>query len=355
MKKKICPYCDQVMDEGMYCRGCRRIVLKPVIWDVDYYLNERHPADETSCQYHGELHTGEMTGGKGAAGARPKPARPAGQTKLKPVRPASGGQSQPGVRIRTRPRIKTKSIGIILILYMMILLASAGVKVFRSVRETSLDISKMFSSVPEAGTAPAWEAGTPEEDFLGQAGAVESELSGQEEAFASGVLSEDEVRAAGLPCNGYVHFDVGEEAAELFESLLDTSSFQWTVNNGSYNWSGSGYTWFDNIYDYELTRGEHYCGYALLKFDTADGRMHGIELAFENGEDMYEAADLSLMLFHELGILEEYQDGQSLFEEAVSGFENGMDGVIFRDGVEISGDVLDDGYHLMRIYAEETE
>ena len=59
MRKRICPYCDQEL-EGRYCRGCRRFVKTPLIVDVNYYLNERHPASEESCQYHGDLHTGEM-------------------------------------------------------------------------------------------------------------------------------------------------------------------------------------------------------------------------------------------------------------------------------------------------------
>ena len=45
MRKRICPYCDQEL-EGRYCRGCRRFVKTPLIVDVNYYLNERHPASE---------------------------------------------------------------------------------------------------------------------------------------------------------------------------------------------------------------------------------------------------------------------------------------------------------------------
>ena len=54
MRKRICPYCDQEL-EGRYCRGCRRFVKTPLIVDVNYYLNERHPASEENCQYHGDL------------------------------------------------------------------------------------------------------------------------------------------------------------------------------------------------------------------------------------------------------------------------------------------------------------
>ena len=51
MKMKICPCCDQPM-EGIYCKGCRKIVWKPVEQDVNYYLNVRHPAYDHDCTFH---------------------------------------------------------------------------------------------------------------------------------------------------------------------------------------------------------------------------------------------------------------------------------------------------------------
>ena len=52
MKQRYCPYCDQKMTSGIYCKGCKRIVLHPYMQDVDYYLNERHPQHESGCLYH---------------------------------------------------------------------------------------------------------------------------------------------------------------------------------------------------------------------------------------------------------------------------------------------------------------
>ena len=51
MKMKICPCCDQPIERN-YCKGCRKIVLKPLEQDVDYYLNTRHPDFEHACTYH---------------------------------------------------------------------------------------------------------------------------------------------------------------------------------------------------------------------------------------------------------------------------------------------------------------
>lgn len=60
MKTKICPCCDQPIT-GIYCKGCRKIVWKPVEQEVHYYLNTRHPEHETNCSFHGDT-TGQSIG-----------------------------------------------------------------------------------------------------------------------------------------------------------------------------------------------------------------------------------------------------------------------------------------------------
>ena len=52
MVKKICPVCDHVMRGNHYCRFCKRWVGHPNVIHATYYLNERHPEDETGCEYH---------------------------------------------------------------------------------------------------------------------------------------------------------------------------------------------------------------------------------------------------------------------------------------------------------------
>ena len=47
MRKKICPVCDRELTAAGYCRLCRRLVFKPVVRDVDYYLNENRPDNQT--------------------------------------------------------------------------------------------------------------------------------------------------------------------------------------------------------------------------------------------------------------------------------------------------------------------
>ena len=52
MQRKICPICDHVMKHGHYCSFCEQWVSRPNIINASYYLNERHPANETGCEYH---------------------------------------------------------------------------------------------------------------------------------------------------------------------------------------------------------------------------------------------------------------------------------------------------------------
>lgn len=54
MAKYSCPVCDRVMKGQHYCSFCRQYVKNPYVSKVNYYLNERHPAFEADCEYHGK-------------------------------------------------------------------------------------------------------------------------------------------------------------------------------------------------------------------------------------------------------------------------------------------------------------
>ena len=51
--KQLCPVCDGTLKAGKFCPVCKKWVRKPNVVDVNYYLNERHPVQETDCEYHG--------------------------------------------------------------------------------------------------------------------------------------------------------------------------------------------------------------------------------------------------------------------------------------------------------------
>lgn len=337
MKKKICPCCDQVIKNGIYCKGCRRIVLRPVIWDVDYYLNERHPASETNCQYHGDLHTGKMT----APESTVSKSAISGSVRSKAVvqrtqtpKPKAKRTPEKGILARLGPA-GAACLGIVII--------GIGIGLFSHLAETSGGIVKWPDSMEEAKAEPvsdkAWEEELPEDNL-------------EENEFYDWERSDEEVKEAGIPCNGYGHLSIEEsEVLPLFEALLSETSFQADCTKYSYNQFMDEATWYNTTYEYDLSRQEDYCGYVNLHFDTVDGRMHGIDLFFGNREDLYEMADLSINLLTELGILNDPPTGRSLFDEALEKDPEGVMRFLLEETLEISCVELDGEYYMMYIGA----
>lgn len=52
MKKHICPICDKAMPTGHFCTNCKSWIKEPWTMDVNFYLNESHPQEESDCDYH---------------------------------------------------------------------------------------------------------------------------------------------------------------------------------------------------------------------------------------------------------------------------------------------------------------
>lgn len=213
MRKRICPCCDQEL-EGRYCRGCRRFVKTPLIVDVNYYLNERHPASEESCQYHGDLHTGEMgggpdrrapyedvekagwTGSKAAAAPKAKAGKNGRSGKKASEAPVSRNQSAGSGRSASRPGRGWAPVWILAAAAAAVIMASGGM-VMNSISHMVPDLEP-DPVYPEAGS---WDEGIS----IGEVWPEETAAGEQE-------LSEEEVRAAGIRCNGYGHLDVnGDE------------------------------------------------------------------------------------------------------------------------------------------------
>lgn len=318
MKKKICPYCDQVIT-GNYCKGCRRFVRKPVSWEVDYYLNERHPASEENCQYHGDLHTGRMVQEKQQI-----------QTKKAPA---------PNQSVRTKPKVRKRLTG------------SKGVLIVAVYVALSLAVSMfgMIKKIMEKGIGTA----VPEYEAQWMGAPVEEIWEPNSEAMEDPQeLSEDEVREAGIPCNGYGHFDMKEEeAVGMLESLLAEHGYgEQEAARYSFNLALDGSTWFNTQYEYILSLDGEYRGYVDLCVDTADGRMHGLEMVTNSVDDMYAVADVAAEMLEKMGVLEEGCSGRELFEETVRNGGDGTYGYMDKDSLEISCTKGDDGFCMMSVY-----
>lgn len=81
MRKRICPICDHEMKTRHYCHFCRSFVRRPDVADINYYLNERHPANERNCEYHARSPlppSVPASGREGRDAGRPAPSRGTG-------------------------------------------------------------------------------------------------------------------------------------------------------------------------------------------------------------------------------------------------------------------------------------
>ena len=99
MVKRICPICDQAMKGKHYCPVCRSYVKNPIIMNRDYYLNERHPAYETDCEYHNPAISREQKPQikKTAHGQTAKPGSGMPHTAAAGIKPGAGfSRNKPG-------------------------------------------------------------------------------------------------------------------------------------------------------------------------------------------------------------------------------------------------------------------
>ena len=70
MQRRICPICDHPIKYGHYCSFCKQWIRNPNYVNATYYLNERHPAHETDCEYH---NAGSASWGKRVQGQAQMP------------------------------------------------------------------------------------------------------------------------------------------------------------------------------------------------------------------------------------------------------------------------------------------
>ena len=303
MKRKICPYCDQTM-EGNYCRGCRRFVGKPISRDVDYYLNERHPADEQNCQYHGDLHTGDT-------GAKRKNTGNAERKKIldqeRAFKQKKASKQKNTLNADRKKRSVFSKVLPVIVVYLVFMVA-----VFLFQTAMRFDWDDLGTKIPES--AEPFEQEPWEETAL----AYESEILEDWER------SVEDVKTAGIPCNGYGHFEVGEETVrEGAEKLLLENGYEVTEPYMfSYNQFHDQTTWYNTEYEYDLMKNGEYLGHMDLQFDTADGRLHGARITTYDKASMDQAAELVVRLFAEMGIMTQPIEGGSLYDEIKSAGES---------------------------------
>lgn len=300
MVQRICPICDQTMKSAHYCKNCKSWVKHPYVRDAAYYLNERHPQDETGCSYH-DMDSQRVlraeqkvmrqpsdlegeTGSNMPSGASASPDgvwKPVGVPKhpgmtqntvlpqrtafpekvpLPPVRPAYrvGGRAMG----EDRPRRSGSSavIGLFLVAAFVSVIASFSGQMFDTVR-----------GIME----PPVEYDIDLGDYTGE----DPDIGYQE-------LDEDDVAAMGERCNARGHFSVqGRQMEQPVLNILERAGLQ-VEHQDTYSYNevyDNGETWYTTWTSISIAGGaEDSYQYVELDFDTGTGELHEISLSLDD-------------------------------------------------------------------------
>lgn len=355
MKTKVCPCCDQPIS-GMYCKGCKKIVLHPVEQNITYYLNTRHPEHETDCSYHGN--TADPGASADSApifrpqkterqvipnqpgkpnhpfhskrpGKQRNPVRPNhSENRGKTIRPLNVEQQQRKVLITLFSVFLT--IFIIVFTIVMINVISilngtygGGLTGFME-REPDISYEQELTATPPDNGISGSSTITLEN------GVLQISLPVPEETRSASMeeweLTDAQVRERGKVCNGFGHFPViFEDCWNLLNNCIADSGYEWGMEVFSYNQFLDEYTWYETIYGYtvyqkEMEKDADYSRYVFLdvNVDTVTGEIHGIDVYSMNRQHMFEVAEAGLKFLHKTGAAAEIPGAEQLYEEAMS-------------------------------------
>lgn len=361
MKTKVCPCCDQPI-EGIYCKGCRKIVWKPVEQDIRYYLNTRHPAGEHDCTYHdgdvrsssSAMSTNEIEAKKAEIRARmlqrkqePKSARP---TSVQTIKRASQPHSSQNDRARKSLIAAVTTV----IVVFVIIFTFVMIGVINTMNDSIY--SDWGEPIPEPlATAPAIEtpldvpAPWPEPDYsMGLPVPAETDFATMEDWE----LTDEEVRAAGVACNGFGHFPmVFDDVVEVLHDGIRDAGYGWSTSVYSYNQFIDEYTWYETVYEFTIHNKEEYAGYLNITVDTATREIHGMELYTKYEKGFFEVADIAVKFLDKIGAAEISVDGTEFFETSYKAQED--DWVTIQNGLEVICEIPggESEFYRMEIYA----
>ena len=306
MKQKICPTCDGKL-KGNYCPFCHKIVRKPLEWDVRYYLNERHPDWETTCDYHSEHQVLEQAESAGSASAfnmseGQETVFQSAQPDIEFDNPYKRSSKRAVPQINVSPTEKPKKKGRI----GKIVLTAVGVCVVLNIIMAVI-ANIDYEKVPEPlASEEAYENAIeiPVPDFTEETGIVISE---EEWNYEEGVkeLSDEEVKercemGLGDRCSTYFHLPVSYEAfAGKIEDYLANAGLsidsydEYTVNLlYSYGEEAEEFSSYNRTMEwYVLEPGMEETDYwsgVSLSSDTASGEIHWFEVALEDREQAFQ-------------------------------------------------------------------
>lgn len=381
MIKKMCPVCDLPVSGINYCPRCKRVIKHPVIQNVDYYLNERHPENEAGCEFHnpyleadhhGESRTAGQKGGGARPGSRTQPgafthsgsgsqggsaARSgSGAGGGSAARSGSGAQSAFGTKPVPRPA-HTEGSGRLPGGYRMAQAngadgtyqrkpsagaGAAGMGRSSGTQNRSRKNSILITGIM-IGLTLLLAAGKYCYNYLlEKANYAVSDDYGYDYDYTE--FSDEEVAAAGKACDGYYHFPAdGESVGSVMLAAVENSGYGYTVDSDSYyvdNYAYDGITYFEcyrSIYltdaanaGYEETDENYFYQYIDLNYDTATGEFHEYSTSLNNEEASLAFLEQFLSeVEEESGIAQEERRTAAIMEEAREMVAQGQNNYIY--------------------------
>ena len=303
MKRKICPTCDLPVNEANYCSRCKKIVRRPVIWEVNYHLNEKMPNQGFASS---------ETQGSGAT-------RPPQQT----MRPVSSAQPSGNHMPSTQPQQRTRK---------RIPFSIAGFVTF---------LILVMGSAPDLVKKA--------ERFLDNQTNYETAAPFDDSNFRD--LVEEDVKAAGIPCNGYSHFPVvGKEIHDSLSQYMEANNFGYILkpqdiysdnyemktDSGyvSYYETSVGYYLEDEVTSKLSPQDEGYVyQYVEINYDTGTGEMHDYMSNLKDEEVSLKYLEQFLRLTETAAeVSAESSSVPAIMEQVKDGLSRGEE-VIYTDGI----------------------
>lgn len=294
MKKKICPICDLPVNEVNYCTNCKKVIRRPVLWDVDYYLNEKRPDHENSTAIPPRTAVPNRTAmpsrtaapnrtaaGTGASSHTATQNRTTNHTSgsTRTVTPAApGGSQQP-----QRPYIPAST-------------SQERRAQGRRFQIPLAGLATLFFIIVGAAPNVIKKADRILDSFQSYETAAPFDDSG----FTQ--LEEDEVIAAGIPCNGYDHFPVdGKAIADAMGQYVNENNYGYLLkpedfysDNYELELEEGWVSYYETIIGYYLEDEKtsqlspedegYYYQYVEVNYDTATGELHDYMSSLNNKE-----------------------------------------------------------------------
>ncbi len=304
MIKRICPICDQEMKSAHYCGVCKRFVRDPWVREVDYYLNESHPAGEQDCSYHnaGETDRARQHGWKPSGNTRSGQA--SGGTR---TGEAAGGRGRKDATVWTADGMPVSRRG-----------EAAGrmeqtLKRQRSGTRTIAAVILIFCAISMAGgvvsqlSKPSLSFDVPEPEYDVDLGDYTGDdWDSYEEDYTT--LTDEEAIALGEACTDSGHFSCsGEELVEPITEILNNCGFEVdTVDtpssiNEQYE---DGSSWYETWVTLELPYSDNSVYQSVeINYDTVTKELHSICIYMENPEETADVAGMIMLYLEEQGLV----------------------------------------------------